>query len=162
ESLDEYFETTAPEKYRFLDYYKDRKNQDDFTNNFRLEARRLYKCLNYLVENGSQKMNMTRINMIKKSESTSITSVNELPEIGALSTELKDHRNNFADVQQTTESYENRGEKQRILPQCENSGSPWFPIFAGMFSENSGSFPAIKTADDAEGTTNFSTKSYKK
>ena len=72
-----------------------------------------------------------------------------------------DYYDKTADVQQTTESYENRGEKQRILPQCENSGSPWFPIFAGMFSENSGSFPAVKTADDAEGTTNFSTKSYK-
>ncbi|CAB4445538.1 unnamed protein product [Rhizophagus irregularis] len=51
--LDEYFETTTPEKYRFLGYYQYRKSQDDFTSNFRLEAQRLHKCLEYLVENGS-------------------------------------------------------------------------------------------------------------
>ncbi|GES90013.1 hypothetical protein RCL_jg23794.t1 [Rhizophagus clarus] len=53
-SVDEYFETMTPEKYRFLDYYKDRKNQDDFTNNFRLETRRLHKYLRYLVEIGME------------------------------------------------------------------------------------------------------------
>ncbi|KAG9286545.1 hypothetical protein G9A89_014711 [Geosiphon pyriformis] len=52
-TFDQYFKETAPENYRFLDYYQYRKGQDDFTNNFRLEARRLKKCLEYLVENGS-------------------------------------------------------------------------------------------------------------
>ena len=51
--LDQYFEETAPEKYRFLDYYQYRKSQKDFTNNFRLEAQRLRKCLEHLVECGS-------------------------------------------------------------------------------------------------------------
>ncbi|CAG8668900.1 25235_t:CDS:1, partial [Cetraspora pellucida] len=54
--------------------------------------------------------------------------------------------------QQLTESRENRGEKQRILPQCENRGSPWLPIFPLVpFSENRGSFPAIKTEDECRG-----------
>ena len=43
----------TPEKYRFLDYYQYHKSQDDFTSNFRLEAQRLHKCLEYLVKNGS-------------------------------------------------------------------------------------------------------------
>ena len=51
--LDQYFKETAPEKYRFLDYYQYCKSKEDFTNSFRLEARRLRKCLEYLMECGS-------------------------------------------------------------------------------------------------------------
>nr|CAG8619389.1 8927_t:CDS:2 [Entrophospora candida] len=51
--LDQYFKETAPAKYQFLDYYQHRKSQKDFTNNFRLEAQRLRKCLEHLVEYGS-------------------------------------------------------------------------------------------------------------
>ncbi|CAG8577646.1 6667_t:CDS:2, partial [Scutellospora calospora] len=47
---------------------------------------------------------------------------------------------------------EDRGEKQGIPPQCENSGSPWFPIFSLIpLSENSGSFLTVKTVDDVDG-----------
>ncbi|CAJ0886355.1 14527_t:CDS:2, partial [Entrophospora sp. SA101] len=49
-SLDQYFKETAPKDYQFLGYYQYRKSQKDFTNNFCLEARRLNKCLEYLVE----------------------------------------------------------------------------------------------------------------
>nr|CAG8448490.1 4545_t:CDS:2 [Entrophospora candida]CAG8523809.1 3235_t:CDS:2 [Entrophospora candida] len=52
-SLDQYFKETAPKDYQFLGYYQYRKSQKDFTNNFCLEARRLNKCLEYLVECGS-------------------------------------------------------------------------------------------------------------
>ncbi|CAG8445501.1 15019_t:CDS:10 [Funneliformis caledonium] len=71
-SVDEYFETTTPEKYRFLDYYKDRKNRDDFTNNFRLEARRLHKCLNYLVENGSNQRKQKAQHLLDVFEASSM------------------------------------------------------------------------------------------
>ncbi|CAG8658213.1 11643_t:CDS:10, partial [Acaulospora morrowiae] len=49
----EYFETTPPEKYRFLDYYQYCKNLDGFVSNFRQEARRLQVALEHLVENDS-------------------------------------------------------------------------------------------------------------
>ncbi|CAG8734725.1 15219_t:CDS:2 [Cetraspora pellucida] len=49
----EYFETTPPEKYRFLDYYQYCKSQDGFTVNFRQEAKRLQVALEHLVKNES-------------------------------------------------------------------------------------------------------------
>ncbi|CAG8578327.1 8629_t:CDS:1, partial [Funneliformis caledonium] len=41
----EYFETTLPEKYQFLDYYQYNKSRDGFTNIFRQEAKKTSSCL---------------------------------------------------------------------------------------------------------------------
>jgi hypothetical protein len=52
----EYFKTTSPEKYRFLDYYQYCKSRDGFTSNFRQEAKRLQVALEQLVKNESDLM----------------------------------------------------------------------------------------------------------
>ena len=49
----EYFETTPPEKYRFLDYYQYCKSRDGFAGTFCQEAKRLQVALEHLVKNES-------------------------------------------------------------------------------------------------------------
>ncbi|CAG8529961.1 16512_t:CDS:2 [Cetraspora pellucida] len=50
---DTYFDKTPPEEYRFLDFYKYRQRQEDFTFSFQKEASRLRKSLD-LILNGSK------------------------------------------------------------------------------------------------------------
>ncbi|RUS34302.1 hypothetical protein BC938DRAFT_481360 [Jimgerdemannia flammicorona] len=45
-----YFQQNSPENYRFLDFYRHRQNQIDFTYDFRSEAFALRKCLEFMVE----------------------------------------------------------------------------------------------------------------
>ncbi|CAG8596527.1 15904_t:CDS:10 [Gigaspora rosea] len=51
---DTYFDITPPEEYRFLDFYKYRQRQEDFTFSFQKEASRLRKSLDLLILNGSK------------------------------------------------------------------------------------------------------------
>ncbi|KAF0361919.1 hypothetical protein F8M41_014088 [Gigaspora margarita] len=51
---DTYFDKTLPEEYRFLDFYKYRQGQEDFTFSFQKEASRLRKSLDLLILNGSK------------------------------------------------------------------------------------------------------------
>ncbi|CAG8667723.1 5725_t:CDS:2, partial [Paraglomus brasilianum] len=49
----EYFQKTSPEKFRFIDFYKYRQRQDDFTRSFREESGNLWRCLMSLVKDGT-------------------------------------------------------------------------------------------------------------
>ncbi|CAG8515095.1 8768_t:CDS:2 [Ambispora leptoticha] len=51
-STDPYFQNTPPTEFRFLDYYRHRQNQPDFTFSFKEESGRLWRCLESLVNNG--------------------------------------------------------------------------------------------------------------
>ena len=49
----EYFKATQPKDWSFVGFYTFRERQTDFSKSFNLEAFKLRKALNHLLENGS-------------------------------------------------------------------------------------------------------------
>ncbi|CAG8727714.1 13265_t:CDS:10 [Dentiscutata erythropus] len=70
-SWDTYFDKTSPEEYRFLDFYKYRQGQEDFTFSFQKEANILRKSLD-LILNGSKEAK-NNANRLKQSFEANIT-----------------------------------------------------------------------------------------
>ncbi|CAG8571483.1 14978_t:CDS:2 [Acaulospora morrowiae] len=58
-----YFDITPPEEYNFLDFYKHRSKQTDFTFSFRKESYLLKKDLHKLLKNGSETMKKVAIRL---------------------------------------------------------------------------------------------------
>ncbi|RIA92730.1 hypothetical protein C1645_820229 [Glomus cerebriforme] len=50
----DYFKQTSPNKYRFLDFYRHRQKDNDFTRSFRREADELLRCLTSLKDSNSK------------------------------------------------------------------------------------------------------------
>ncbi|CAG8815513.1 13909_t:CDS:1, partial [Dentiscutata erythropus] len=51
-SWDSYFDETSPKNYRFLDFYKHREKQPNFTFSFQKEADKFRKSLESLAKDG--------------------------------------------------------------------------------------------------------------
>ncbi|CAG8615561.1 12223_t:CDS:10 [Ambispora gerdemannii] len=69
----EYFKKTSPEKFRFLDFYRYRQKQDDFTRSFRDESGNLWRCLKSLVKDGTPQV---------KENATGVRLATEVPRRG--------------------------------------------------------------------------------
>ncbi|RHZ54947.1 hypothetical protein Glove_421g115 [Diversispora epigaea] len=70
-----YFDITPPEDYSFLEYYKHRSKQTDFTSSFKKETHKLKKDLVNLIKDGSdeKKKGASRLEEIRREGTHSTT-----------------------------------------------------------------------------------------
>ncbi|CAG8640375.1 10351_t:CDS:2 [Paraglomus brasilianum] len=61
--IDSYFEVTPPNQFRFLDYYRYRQTQNDFTSSFRVEADILWRNLVSLANSGNDEVKTAAIRL---------------------------------------------------------------------------------------------------
>jgi len=66
----EYFEKTSPEQFRFVDFYRYRQKQDDFTRSFRDESGNLWRCLKLLVKDGTPQVKENAVRLQKSFEAS--------------------------------------------------------------------------------------------
>ena len=66
----EYFKKTSHEKFRFLDFYRYRQKQDDFTRSFREESGNLWRCLKSLVKDETPQVKENAVRLQKSFEAS--------------------------------------------------------------------------------------------